>query len=446
MKKSRSIRKILYTIIIVGILFSLAVLFGAFRTSSIGPNLEKPLTSEEVVKLIPRGKELAIAGDCFGCHSLPEGPLAAGGRAIGTPFGTIYSTNITPDKTFGIGNYTRADFHRALKDGIGKERGNLYPAMPFVFTHMTTSEDLDALYAYVMTLPPMPVANKENTGVFVLPVRPFMNFWTLLNFPKHDAPNNPQRSVQWNRGAYIVEGLAHCGACHSPRNFMMGVDFSRSLQGGEEAGLAIPDITAEALSKHGYDTASLSQFLQTGISPQGSSFADMNTVTHFSTSQMATEDVEDVSIYLLTDKNGQLLGAKSTPEALPETNNQQTDSTQTVRIQTDSTMETGRMMYMSTCAGCHGISGEGVPNGIPALKGNAILAMDNPETFINVVLTGIPTTTFPNGQRMYAMPSFADDLNSQEIADLITWARAEWGGQAKSVTAEQVEKVKKAIP
>lgn len=434
MVKNHLKRKIIYTVIVLGMLLMLAILFGLFRTSSIGPNLDKPLTSEEVERLIPRGRELAIAGDCFGCHSLPEGPLAAGGRGIGTPFGTIYSTNITPDKQFGIGNYSRADFHRALKDGIGKERGNLYPAMPFVFTHMTTSNDLDALYAYIMTIPAMPVANKENTGIFVLPVRPFMNFWTLLNFPQQNAPNNPHRSAEWNRGAYIVEGLAHCGACHSPRNFMMGVDFSRSLQGGEEANLAIPNITAEALSKHGYDTASLSQFLQTGMSPQGSSFGDMNTVTHFSTSQMDPNAVKDVAIYLLTDQNGQLLEAQAAPQPLPEVDNTQSNS---------NIMETGRLAYMSTCAGCHGVEGLGVPNGIPALKGNAILAMDNPQTFISVVLQGIPTTTFPNGQRMYAMPSFADDLDAQEIADLITWARANWGGQSVPVTKEQVEKLKK---
>ncbi|MDT5428416.1 cytochrome c [Providencia rettgeri] len=437
MAKSSSLRKSIYIIILLFIVLMLAILFGAFRTSSIGPNLDKPLTSEEVAKLLPRGQELATAGDCFGCHSLPEGPLAAGGRAIGTPFGTIYSTNITPDKQFGIGNYTRADFHRALKNGIGKERGNLYPAMPFVFTHMTTSDDIDALYAYVMSLPPINVPNKENTGVFVLPVRPFMNFWTLLNFPKQNAPHDPQRSAEWNRGAYIVEGLAHCGACHSPRNLMMGVEFSRSLQGGEEAGLAIPDITAEALSKHGYDTASLSQFLLTGNAPQGSAFADMSTVTHFSTSQMKKSDVDDMAIYLMTDKQGKILGAKASPAPLPEANLSEVGDVSQI-------METGRLMYMSTCAGCHGITGEGVPNGIPALKGNAILAMDSPETFISVVLTGIPTTTFPNGQRMYAMPSFADDLTPQEMADLISWARAEWGGQGKPVTAEQVEKLKKA--
>ena len=443
MAKRTLTRKIIYTLIALGILFAFAVLFGFFRTSSIGPNLDKPLTAEEVRKLIPRGQELAIAGDCFGCHSLPEGPLAAGGRAIGTPFGVIYSTNITPDKEFGIGNYTRADFHRALKDGIGKERGNLYPAMPFVFTHMTTSEDIDALYAYVMTIPPMQVANKDNTGVFVLPVRPFMNFWTLLNFPKQDAPHNPKRSEEWNRGAYIVEGLAHCGACHSPRNFMMGVDFSRSLQGGEEAGLAIPDITAEALSKHGYNMASLSEFLQTGISPQGSSFADMNTVTHFSTSQMAASDVHDVSLYLLTNKKGQLLGAQAAPAPLPEANNVQIVSSNT--SSESNIMEDGRLMYMATCAGCHGMAGNGVPNGIPALKGNAILEMDDPETFISVVLTGIPTTTFPDGQRMYAMPGFANTLDSQQISNLISWARAEWGGQPTPIAPQQVEKLKKEL-
>ncbi|EKT54266.1 cytochrome c [Providencia sneebia] len=429
----RLTRKIIYAIIIIGIIVALAILFGLFRQSSIDPEAEKPLTSEQVAQLIPRGRELALAGDCFGCHSLPEGPMAAGGVPISTPFGTIYSTNITPDKQFGIGNYTRADFHRALKDGIGKDKGNLFPAMPYVFTHITTPEDLDALYAYMMSIPPMPVPNKDNTGAFGLPVRPFMNFWTLFNFPDHQAPNDPHRSAEWNRGAYIVEGLAHCGACHSPRNFMMGVDFSRSLEGGEVDNMAIPDITAPTLSKHGYDTKSLSQFLQTGISPQGTSFAGMNTVTHFSTSQMKPEDVNDMAIYLLTDKNGQLLDAQPAPQPLAQAANPQANSL----------MEAGRLTYMSTCAGCHGVNGEGIPNGIPALKGNAIVMMDNPQTFINVVLNGIPTTVFPNGQRMYAMPGFADDLDAQEIADLISWARANWGGQEVPVTTDQVEKQKK---
>ena len=155
-----------------------------------------------------------------------------------------------------------------MRDGIAPGERNLYPAMPFVFSHITTPDDIDALYAYNMSIPAMPIANKSNTGVFVLPVRPFMDFWTLLNFPDRKVLRNDQRSAEWNRGAYLVEGLAHCGSCHSPRNFMMGVEFSRSLQGGEVDGVVVPDITAAALAKRGFDVPTLSTYLATGMAPQ----------------------------------------------------------------------------------------------------------------------------------------------------------------------------------
>lgn len=433
--KSHRLRNSILAIIVLGALVALPILFGLFRQSSVAPQAQQPLSAEQMQSLIPRGRELALAGDCFGCHSLPEGPMAAGGVPIPTPFGTVYSTNITPDKEFGIGNYTRADFHRALRDGIAAGKGNLYPAMPYVYTHITTPDDLDALYAYMMSIPALPVANKDNTGVFMLPVRPFLNFWTLLNFPNREVPNNPLRSAEWNRGAYLVEGLAHCGACHSPRNIMMGVDFFRSLQGGEVDGLAVPNITAAALTKHGFDVETLSQYLSTGIAPQGTSFAGMNTVTHFSTSVMEPDDVKAVATYLLTDDEGNIAQASPAPEPLPQAEN----------AQPGSVMDQGRLAYISSCSGCHGMNGEGIPNVAPAMRGNATLAMDNPQTLIKVVLNGIPTQTFTNGQRMYAMPPFAHVLEDSEIAALISWMRAEWGGQATPVTPEQVSAQETAV-
>ncbi|MBC8719730.1 c-type cytochrome [Ochrobactrum sp. Marseille-Q0166] len=433
--KSHRLRNSILAIIVLGALVALPILFGLFRQSSVAPQAQQSLSAEQMQSLIPRGRELALAGDCFGCHSLPEGPMAAGGVPIATPFGTVYSTNITPDKEFGIGNYTRADFHRALRDGIAAGKGNLYPAMPYVYTHITTPDDLDALYAYMMSIPALPVANKNNTGVFMLPVRPFMNFWTLLNFPNREVPHNPLRSAEWNRGAYLVEGLAHCGACHSPRNIMMGVDFFRSLQGGEVDGMAVPNITAAALTKHGFDVETLSQYLATGIAPQGTSFAGMNTVTHFSTNAMEPEDVKAVATYLLTNDEGKIEQAAPAPAPLPEAQN----------AQPDSTMDQGRLAYISSCAGCHGINGEGIPNVAPAMKGNATLAMDNPQTLIKVVLNGIPTQTFTNGQRMYAMPPFAHVIEDPEIAALISWIRAEWGGQSTPVTPEQVSAQETAV-
>ncbi|MFD1198007.1 c-type cytochrome [Brucella gallinifaecis] len=433
--KSHRLRNSILAIIVLGALIALPILFGLFRENSVAPQAQQALSPEQMQSLIPRGRELALAGDCFGCHSLPEGPMAAGGVPIATPFGTVYSTNITPDKQYGIGNYSRADFHRALRDGIAAGKGNLYPAMPYVYTHITTPDDLDALYAYMMSIPPIPVANKNNTGVFMLPVRPFMNFWTMLNFPNREVPHNELRSAEWNRGAYLVEGLAHCGACHSPRNIMMGVDFFRSLQGGEVDGMAIPNITPAALTKHGFDVETLSQYLSTGIAPQGTSFAGMNTVTHFSTSVMEPEDVKAVATYLLTDEDGNIARAAPPPAPMPEAHNPQPGST----------MDTGRLAYISACSGCHGVNGEGIPNVAPAMKGNATLAMDNPQTLIKVVLNGIPTQTFTNGQRMYAMPPFAHVIEDPEIAALISWIRAEWGGQTTAITTEQVSAQESAV-
>lgn len=426
--KKHTARNWAWGIVIIAAAAALAVLLGLFRTSGVASQAEQALSPEQVKALIPRGRELALAGDCFGCHSSPQGPMGAGGLSIPTPFGTIYSTNITPDKQYGIGNYTRADFHRVMRDGIAPGNRNLYPAMPYVLTHITTPDDLDALYAYNMSIPAVQVANKDNTGVFVLPVRPFMNFWTLLNFPDRKAPQNAQRSDQWNRGAYLVEGLAHCGSCHSPRNFMMGLEFSRSLQGGEIDGVAVPDITAAALGKRGYDVPALSAYLATGISPQGTSFDAMYTVTHFSTSAMNFDDVKAIAVYLLTDKDGKLVQPSAPPAPLP----------QAVAPKPGTPMSAGRLAYMMSCAGCHGINGEGIPNVSPALKGNATLAMDNPQTLIKAILNGIPTQIFTGGQRMYAMPPFAHRMSDAEVADLVNWIRAEWGGQAVPVTAEQV--------
>jgi len=338
--KHKRLYHFIIAVVLVVIAGGLSVLLGVFRTSSVSPDLKAALSAEQMQVLVPRGQELARAADCFGCHSLPEGPMAAGGVAIKTPFGTLHSTNITPDPTYGIGKYSRADFHRVMKYRIAPGHRNLYPAMPFLFTQVTTSDDIDALYAYLMTIPPIAVANKRNSAIFRLPVRPFVNFWALLNFPKRVAPHNDQRSADWNRGAYLVEGLAHCGGCHTPLNLMMAPDFARNLQRGILEGMVAPDVTQPVLTRQGFDIRALSQYLKTGIAAQGTSFADMNTVTHFSTNVMSDEDIRAIATYLLTDIDGNIPVVKPEPEALP----------QAVTLPLDSDMDKGRMAYISACA------------------------------------------------------------------------------------------------
>lgn len=427
MRRNR-LRNGLLVLAVVVALIAIAILLGLFRPSTVAPGVEQPLTEAQIQELLPRGRELALAGNCMGCHSLPDGPRGAGGVPIGTPFGTLYSTNITPDKTFGIGKYTREDFHRVLRDGIAPGNRNLYPGMPFVFTHITRPEDIDALYAYIKNVPPIAEPNVANTGVFRLPVRPFMNFWALINFPDRQPPAREGASEQWLRGAYLVEGLGHCGACHTPRNVTMGVSFSRSLEGGDVVdGLVVPSITAHTLATRGFTPSSLSQYLGTGVSDQGTAFGSMYTVTHFSTSAMQPADVEAIATYLMTDNDGQLLTPAKGPEPLPEA--------------TDPALQIGRLSYMSACAGCHGTQGEGIPNVAPPMNGNIAVLMDSPVNLLTVILQGIPTQTFAGNQRMYAMPGFADRMSAEEVAGLASWMRAQWGRQGKAITAEQVESI-----
>lgn len=426
--KRRGLRITLLVILVVLALLALAVLLGLFRSSSVDPSAREPLTKEQMRELLPRGRELALAGDCFGCHSTTQGPKAAGGVPIETPFGTLHSTNITPDTTYGIGHYTREDFHRVLRDGIAPGNRNLYPGMPFVFTHMTRADDLDALYAYFMSLPPIAQPNVANTGVFTLPVRPFMNFWTLINFPNRQPPTREGASDQWLRGAYLVEGLGHCGACHTPRNVTMGVSFAQALEGGDVVdGLEVPAITAEVLAQRGFDVSSLSQYLRTGISDQGTAFGGMYTVVHFSTSEMQPADVDAMATYLMTDKNGKLLTPAAKPQPLPSAS--------------EARLEPGRFSYMAACAGCHGDQGQGIPNVAPAMNGNTAVMMESPVNLLTAILHGIPTQTFAGNQRMYAMPGFADRMSADEIAVMASWMRAQWGGQNTDVTPAQVKAI-----
>lgn len=460
MKKPCRFRRVFWIVIVLAVLLCAAVFFGLLRTSSVAPDIDQPLSADEMRELLPRGRELAMAGDCFGCHSKADGPMAAGGVAIDTPFGALHSTNITPDKTYGIGDYTRADFHRALRDGVAKGNRNLYPAMPYVFTHLTTPKDVDALYAYIMSIPPIAEPNVANTGVYMLPVRGAMNFWNLLNFPKQEsasglpdaqrlgpqAPvNAAEQSAQWTRGAYLVEGLAHCAACHTPMNFMMGTDFGRHFEGAVIDGMQAPDIRPETLGKQGYTLDSLSQFLRTGVSPQGTSFAGMYTVTHASTSNLKPEDVDAIATYLLTGTDGKIVPARALPKPLAAADAAQAsgNTPQPGTVPADTAgLVAGRLTYASACAGCHGVTGEGIPNVAPAMQGNATLLNDNPHNFIKVVLDGIGTQTFTGNQRMYAMPGFADQLSNEEIAQLADWARAQWGGQEPGITADTVAKLR----
>uniref|UniRef100_A0A9E7ZQC0 Cytochrome c n=1 Tax=Bosea sp. NBC_00436 TaxID=2969620 RepID=A0A9E7ZQC0_9HYPH len=423
-------RKLLLAVLTVAILGALAagaVFFGLFERSVVAKDIEQPLSAEQMKTLAKRGAYVAVAADCYACHVTKGGAPWAGGLPFETPFGTIFSTNISPDKEHGIGNWTRAEFHRAVRDGVGKN-GHLYPAMPYASYRKLTAEDVDAVYAFLMSREPMKVANKTNHLPFPLNIRQGLTFWNLVNLSSDTKTEVAGRSAMWNRGRYLTDALAHCGECHTPRNLAMGMKDSAYLQGSELEGVIAPDITKAGLARMGFDPLVFASFMKSGISAQGAMTNQMFEVVHFSTQYFTSEDLAAMSAYLFDlDK----LPEQTTPPAPPKP----------VAVSAEVTAS-ARASYLAVCASCHGGEGQGIPHVVVPLATNASLRLADARNLNKVILTGIPAQRFPGLERMQPMPGFAGQLSDQQVADLSNWLRASWGGQQPTVTAEEVRKLR----
>lgn len=400
------------------------VFFGAFETSVVSSEIDEPLTESDMARLAERGAYVAKAADCYACHTAPGGAPWAGGLPFETPFGTIHATNISPDKEHGIGEWTRAEFHRALRDGIGKGGTHLYPAMPYVSYRKMTPDDVDAVYAYLMTREPMPVANKDNALTFPFNIRRLMTFWNVLNLPDETFRTVAGKSEQWNRGRYIVDALAHCGECHTPRNRLQGMKQSAYLKGAVLEGVEAPDITREGLERMGFDAPALARFMQTGLSAQGSMTGQMFEVVHYSTQYMRDDDLDAMAAYLF-DLEAMPAEATAPPPPKP------------VDVSPE-LAAAGRATYLNLCSGCHGAEGQGIPHVAVPMATNISLRLESPRNFLHAVLHGIPAQDFPGLARMQPMPDFAAELDDRAVADLANWMRARWGGQNPDVTPEDV--------
>jgi mono/diheme cytochrome c family protein len=408
---------------------ALAVFAGLFERSVVTSDIEQPLSPDQMKSLPKRGSYVALAADCFACHTAKNGAPWAGGTPFETPFGMIYSSNISPDKEKGIGNWTRADFHRALRDGIGKGGKHLYPAMPYASYRQMTPDDVDAVYAFLMTREPMQVANKNNDLAFPFNVRRSLTFWNLVNLPAEKPTNNPARSEIWKRGHYLADALAHCGECHTPRNLMQGMEQAKYLRGTLIEGIVAPDVTKEGLRRMGFDAPLLASFMKSGISAQGAMTNQMFDVVHFSTQYMTDDDLKALSAYLFDEDN---VAAGTTPPAAPKPVNVAPEL-----------VASARGTYLNLCSGCHGAEGQGIPHVVVPLATNASLRINDARNFVHTVLHGIAAQRFPGLERMQPMPSFKDKLTDEQMADLANWARATWGGQLSDVKPEDVAKLRK---
>jgi mono/diheme cytochrome c family protein len=373
-------------------------------------------------EVVARGKYLAEAADCVACHSAPGGAPFAGGLPMQTGFGTIYATNITPDPDDGLGRWSAEDFWRALHDGIRRDGQQLYPAMPYTSYRGMTRADADAIYAYIMQLRPMKVANRRTELKFPFNIRLGMLGWNLL-FPHDSLPAvSAGSSPAWQRGRYLVNVLGHCGECHTPRGVVGEMELARSLTGFALGRVAAPDITPAGLASRGWTAAGLRAYLGRGLARQGSAFGDMHPVIMLSTRNLTPEDLAAVATYLLGD---------NPPPPAPQPAVGPAESAAAAK-------GGGRMSYVALCAGCHGLDGDGVPNTVVALRANSTLRLVDPRNLIVAMLDGIGAENFPHRASMQAMPGFSDKLSDAEAAALANYLRATWGGQKADVTPAAV--------
>jgi mono/diheme cytochrome c family protein len=370
---------------------------------------------------IARGQYLTILGDCGACHTAPGGQPFAGGLALQTPFGTLVTPNITPDRATGIGNMTDDQFLASLHDGRGHNGIRLYPAMPYPAYTKMTDDDVLAIRTYLSTLAPAHNEVNVNQLPFPFNLRVSITFWNLLNFTPGRYQPNPQKSSEWNRGAYLVEGAAHCGTCHTPKTWLGGDKNHFALAGAALQGWFAPDIRNDAREGIGaWSKDDLYQYLKTGTNKWTLASGPMAEAIRHSTSQMADEDVQAIAAYL---KDSDLPSSPS----------------KTVPMDAgDSAMRAGAAIYKDSCAACHRDSGTGEAHLFPRLAGSAQVQSSDPTTLARVVLQGaraISTSVAPTAP---AMPAFDWRLNDAQVAAVLTYIRNSWGNAAAPVAAGKV--------
>ncbi|MGQ7249323.1 c-type cytochrome [Halomonas sp. V046] len=371
--------------------------------------------------LVEQGRYLARTADCAACHTTDDGAPFAGGVPIASPFGTIYGTNITPDPDYGIGNYSADEFYHAITRGEVPDGRQLYPAMPYTSYHLMRREDSDAIYAFLMSREPIARAAPPTDLGFPFNQRWGLTLWNIV-YADDLAPTPAEdRSPAWRRGQYLVEVMGHCGECHTPRGWTGAMDLDRHLEGGMLEGYLAPSLRAEALAERGWNPHDLAQFLQQGMSPQGSAFNEMYPVMHHSTQYLQDDDLAAMATYLLGD-------------AAPEPRTIEVKALDAV----GESAARGRQRYLETCAGCHGGDGKGKPEVAVAMASNTTLRLKDPTNLLRVTLDGIEERDFPGFSRLQQMPGFGDDLSDAEIADLSNYLRETWGGQPGNVSPQDV--------
>ncbi len=379
------------------------------------------------------GEYLARAGDCVACHSAPGGQAFAGGLNMATPIGTISATNITPDPETGIGRYTLDDFDRAVRQGIAPDGRHLYPAMPYPSYAKLTDADVKSLYDYFMhDVPAVKQADQPSEIPRWLSPRWPMRIWNLLFAPATGFTPDPSKGAAWNRGAYLVEGLGHCGACHTPRGWSyqeraLAADSPNFLAGANLDDWYAPSLRADQTTGLGtWSRADIAEFLKTGHNLHGSAYGSMRDVIQNSTPYLTDEDRTAIATFLIALPAG-------TQEAAWRYD---AKAAQALLAMTDTTP--GAKVYANACQSCHRETGASAPPFVPPLAGNPTVLDHDPASLINIVLNGATPLVDKGKPDAYRMPQFRVQLNNRQVADVVTFIRGAWGNQAAPVSAEDV--------
>jgi len=392
----------------------------------------KELTQTSVVE---RGRYLARAADCEACHTAKSGIPYSGGRAFVLPFGTLYSTNITPDAETGIGNYSDTDFLKVLHKGIGPDGQRLFPAMPYAsYTYMSDADAL-AIKAYLFSLRPIRLAQAQSSLRFPFNQRWLMGIWALVFNPDKRFEPDAQRDAQWNRGAYLAEAMAHCGECHTPRNLFQALDNRAKFSGAAQAGWRAYNITADRSSGLGeWSDADIANYLSAGHADgHGTAAGPMGEAVDASFRYLTQPDVAAIVAYLRT------VPPVATNE-LPRLN---------ARIAPSSPQEgaaaqvspLGKAVFEGACASCHGWSGVSPVMAVATLTG--VRAVNDP-TAVNVVQVIISGAPGHADMDITSMPAFGDAYSDEEIASVANYVTARFGAQSSAMTAERVAKLRAA--
>ncbi|HET7838025.1 MAG TPA: cytochrome c [Variovorax sp.] len=392
--------------------------------------------------LVARGAYVARLGDCAGCHSAPGEPAFTGGLALHSPLGTIYSTNITPDRETGIGAYSLADFDRALRAGESP-RHHLYPAMPYASFAKTSSDDVAALYAYFMQgVTPVNRMPPKTKLHFPFDQRWGLAVWNWLFLDKSANRDDGARSAQWNRGAYLVQGLGHCGSCHTPRGlayqergYTQASD--RYLAGGITDHWLAPGIgSGPGGSVENWSVRQIAQFLKTGHGARAMAFGPMKEVVADSTQYVDEADLLSIGTYLKS-----LAPRRAAGTFLPAS---QADRTVDWLASGDVRVP-GAGLYDNFCAKCHQTNGAGDPAKAPALAGSGAVRGVDPSSVVHMILSGGKPHQPPGMPAIDPMPAFGDRFDDREIAEVASFVRRSWGNDAPPVTARKVQQERAAI-